>query len=275
MAWLGNSLEIFRQSFLGLLRSKMTWLMGLMIPGLCVFGLLLPEEATEDIYGTDLFGIITAMFCLQMALPFSAMFFGVQAVHGDIEDRTVNYLFARPVHRSSILVGTGVGVAVLTAGLGCLAVAALYIGLATPARDWRGSAPPELWELWWYLQAVLLSSAAYAAVAVLLGAYFKRPMLWAALFVLGWELFASNLPPEAGVRTMTVADPVRRFILANLELEPGSLLAQVLWPSSSYTSWSPEEMGSPVRTVFFFIAICLGLGLWVYGRTEYDSRPRE
>ena len=88
MVWLANSFEVFRQSLLGLLRGRMTWLMGLMIPGLCVFGLLLPEEATEDIYGTDLFGIITAMFYLQMALPFSAMFFGVQTVHGDIEDRT-------------------------------------------------------------------------------------------------------------------------------------------------------------------------------------------
>ena len=273
MVWLANSFEVFRQSLLGLLRGRMTWLVALMIPGLCVFGLLLPEQATEDVYGTDLFGIITSMFYLQMALPFSAMFFGVQTVHGDIEDRTVNYLFARPVHRSSILVGKWVGVTVVTAGLACLAVGALYVGLAAPERVWRGDAPPESWEIKWYFLAILLSSSAYAAVAVLFGAYFKRPMLWAALFVLGWELFASNLPPEAGVRTMTVADPVRRFILASLELEPGSPLSQVLWPD--YTSWSPEEMGSPVRTVFFFIATCLGLGLWVYGRTEYDSRPRE
>ncbi len=273
MVWVANCQEMFRQSLLMLTRNKMTRLMGLVVLGLGVFGLWMPEEATEDMYGPDLFGIITAMFCLQMVLPFSAMFFGVQTMHGDIEDRTVSYLFLRPVHRSSILIGKWLGVTVFSAALSSLAIFALYAGMAGPAREWRGGVPPDAAQLWCYGQAVAMAAAAYAAVAVLFGAFFKRPMIWSAAFILGWEIFAGNLPPEAGVRAMTVADPVRRFILAGLELEPNSPLGQVLWPGN--TTWSPEDMGNPVRSVVFFAVSCLGLGLWVYGRTEYDSRPRE
>ena len=271
--WFTNSLEVFRQTFLVLLSSRMTWLVGLAVLGFGVLGLLMPQEATEDIYGPNLFGIMTCMFYLQMMLPFSAMFFGVQAVHGDIEDRSVNYTFLRPVHRSSVLLGKWLGVTAMSALVGCLAIVALHVGLATPVREWKGGVPPDASELGWYVQALLMAAAAYSAVAVLFGAFFKRPMVWAAAFILGWELLASNLPPEAGVRTMTVADPVRRFILAGLELEPGSSLSQVLWPG--YSDWAPEEMGNPEGTVFFFIVTCMALGLWVYGRTEYDSRPRE
>jgi len=89
--------------------------------------------------------------------------------------------------------------------------------------------------------------------------------------VVGFEFFVSNLPPGATVRSFTVADPVRRFLLD--WLEPTQKLARQLWPSQR--NFDPEQLGTPLVSLAQFVVFNLLLAVWIYGRTEYDSRPRD
>jgi hypothetical protein len=96
-------------------------------------------------------------------------------------------------------------------------------------------------------------------------------LLWAAAFVVGLQTLTANLPVSAGLRSLTIVDPLRRLVLDGIE--PGRQLAEALWPAEF--DYRREPVGEPVQDLAWLIGVCLVLALWSYCRTEYDSRPRE
>jgi hypothetical protein len=82
------------------------------------------------------------------------------------------------------------------------------------------------------------------------------------------------VPPEAGVRTLTVADPVRRWLVEVLEPPPRSELYNVLMNNLDHLA-DPARLGDPKATLLRFTLVLLALALWAYVRREYDSRPRD
>jgi hypothetical protein len=90
-------------------------------------------------------------------------------------------------------------------------------------------------------------------------------------FLVGLEIFVSNLPPRAGVNALTVADPVRRLLFS--WWEPTRRMANELWPSQR--NFDPEKLGNPQTNLLLLVSCCVLLAAWLYSRTEYDSRPRE
>jgi hypothetical protein len=119
---------------------------------------------------------------------------------------------------------------------------------------------------WVYLMAAGLAVAGYSAMGMLLGAYFRRPMLLSMFYIVLQE-FASRMPFEAGVHSATVADPVRRFLSANIE-DPDRM-------GNDHGGSVAEVFGDPVMSLSKLIVVILALALWVYTRREYDARTDE
>ena len=79
------------------------------------------------------------------------------------------------------------------------------------------------------------------------------------------------LPVAAGVRALTVSDPLRRMLID--QIEPDAGLESILWPGDRAVR--DEVIGNPVAAMALLTVVLIILALCSYCRAEYDSRPRE
>jgi len=201
--------------------------------------------------------------------PWLTLYLGVQALHGGLEDRTFQYLFLRPVSRVALLLGNWIAVSLVGAAVGGLGAVVLFVGMADNAELWPDGAE------WGYAGAFAgacaIAATAYAAAAMAFSAWFRRPLVWAAFFVVGLQQVVANLPISAGLRSATITDPLRRFVLD--AIEPTQRLANSLWPAEAI--FDLELIGSPLLDLGWFVFVALAIASWVYARTEYDARARD
>lgn len=263
-------IEVARQTALLLLRNRL--LLGLVALGLAIAAVVgvLPDRLFRSQVGEDLFGMPSYALLFQFALPLAGTYFGLGAIHSDLVDGSAAHVFAAPVPRVCLLLGRFLAVTLVVAVGALLVLSAYWLALVLPGHAWRSGFAPREATLLVYARGVALAVPAYAAVGVLLGAAFKRPLVAAIVFVVGWEVAVSNLPPEAGVRGLTIADPVRRFLLGLVPDQEGLRLHRMLEGSSHNRDIS--RLGEPVSSVLVFGAIALGLALWIYTRREYRLR---
>lgn len=201
--------------------------------------------------------------------PWLTLYLGVQALHGGLEDRTFQYLFLRPVSRTALLLGNWLAVSLVGAAVGGLGAVVLFAGMADNRDLWPDGAE------WRYAGAFAgacaIAACAYAAAAMAFSAYFRRPLVWAAFFVVGLQQVVANLPVSAGLRSATITDPLRRHVLD--VVEPTQRLARSLWPAEA--SFDVEQVGSPLQDLAWFVVVALAVAAWIYARTEYDARARD
>jgi hypothetical protein len=122
---------------------------------------------------------------LRIIVPALGIFFGTALIADEVEDRTITYLWVRPVRRAAVLLGKYAAY---------LAVAAL---LMVPAAIGQPAAAP----------ALFLGLAAYGAVFAFVGARLSRPQVAGLLFAFGWEPVALLAPGD--LQYLTVAYYVR------------------------------------------------------------------
>jgi ABC-type transport system involved in multi-copper enzyme maturation permease subunit len=269
MGFLRATVEIGRQTVLLLLQNRLLWVVGAAQLALPVVSYLLGGTVGEMQTGRSVYAVTTWALFVYVLVPWTTLYCGVQAVHGDIEDRTFQYLFLRPVPRAALLLGKLLAVAALCTVLFCFGAVAWFLGFAARPALWPEGVEFELVAV--YAQAIAMAAAAYAAVTVLFAARLRRPLVWGACFIVGLQVFIGNLPSKASIRYLTITDPVRRFLLDRLN--PDRRLAQHLWPWEH--EFRPELIGQPVLNLAILAAVATALALYFYTRTEYDSRERE
>lgn len=262
-------IEMLRQTTVLLLQNRMLWVVVAAEVGCAVVAFVLGYRPPRHADGRLLYSMLAWWILLSVLMPWVTMYFAVQAVHGDIEERTFQYLFLRPVRRPALLLGKWLAVALFGS---CLtAFGAVILFAATLPHD-------DLWVdgvQWSVLTAFVSAGAcgaiAYAAVGAFFAARTRRPLVWTAVFIVGMQYFIGNLPAKAGIRSITVSDPVRRMVLDRVE--PDRRLARWLWPSER--EFDPEVIGQPFWNLVSITAVALALALRAYARSEYDARARE
>jgi hypothetical protein len=261
---LRSTLEIARQTMRLLAGHRFVWLVVLGLLGCSALAWFGGAHPPKQMDGTKWYTFLSFWGVLQILLPWSAMFLGVQAVAGDLEDRTFQFLFLRPVPRWAILIGKWLGAAGLTAGL--FAAGQLLLRFAVGLNQ---SVPFGTAAL--FAAVTAGASAAYVAMAAMFAAAFRRPLVWAAFTIVGLQNLVANLPLKAGLRQITVSDAVRRILVDNLE--PDRNLMEMLWPAEGDAPL--DHLGRPWRDLCVILATCLAVALWTYCRRDYDSRERE
>jgi ABC-type transport system involved in multi-copper enzyme maturation permease subunit len=199
------ALRIFDLSLGEMLWSRRTIFMGLVV-GLPVViaalvrGLvLLGAPLDRTLAGPAIFGLIIWAFFVHFSVPVLATFYGTALIADEVEDKTLTYLFTRPIPRGAVLVGKYLAYLACTVCVVLPSVVLVWV-LIVPIRGTLGA---NFLDLVVDLGLLALGLAAYGAVFALIGAVFKRPLLFGLLFIFGWELLVLALPGY--LKRLTVA----------------------------------------------------------------------
>jgi ABC-type transport system involved in multi-copper enzyme maturation permease subunit len=123
-------------------------------------------------------------------VPVLGIFYGTALVADEVEDKTITYLFTRPVRREAVFLGKYLAYLACTIGVVLPAVMLVWL-LIAPVGGHLGAGFPDLVKDLAILAAGLV---AYGALFGLVGATLKRPLVVGLLFAFGWEPLVMSLP---------------------------------------------------------------------------------
>jgi ABC-type transport system involved in multi-copper enzyme maturation permease subunit len=155
--------------------------------------------------GGAIFGMMIWVFFLRFIVPVLGVFYGTALIADEVEDRTVTYLFTRPIRRGAVLVGKYLAYVVCTTLVVLPSVVLaffLLVPLAQVGRTFTAFAAD--------LGLLALGLAAYGALFALVGAALKRPLVSGLVFVFGWEQVALLVPGY--LKRFTVAHYVQGLV---------------------------------------------------------------
>jgi ABC-2 type transport system permease protein len=144
------------------------------------------------------FGVVIWVAYLGFIVPVLGVFYGTSLMADEVDDRTITYLFTRPIRRGAILAGKYLAYLTCTT-LMVLPSALIAYFLIVPGAEIPGTF---LWLLT-DLGVLTLGLAVYGGVFALVGAALQRPVLAGLLFVFGWEPFAVLMPGALSRFTVT------------------------------------------------------------------------
>jgi ABC-2 type transport system permease protein len=165
-------------------------LMALVVRVLAEAGLPALVDNNRAMSGPGIFGLMIWAFFVRLSIPVLGVFYGTSLIADEVEDKTITYLFSRPIPRGAVLLGKYFAFLVCTIFVVLPAVVLVWL-LVIPIG---GSLGANFIDLLVDLGLLALGLAVYGAVFALAGAALKRPLLIGLVFALGWEPVAVLLP---------------------------------------------------------------------------------
>jgi hypothetical protein len=204
------ALRVFDLSIGEMLWSRRTIFMALVVGGPVAIALLfrlldilgVPAIRVNRVRvgGEAIFGVMIWLLYLKFAVPVLGVFYGTSLMADEIEDKTLTYLFTRPIRRGTVLLGKYLSYLVCT-GLVVLPSVMLVYFLVVPLGG--GSLGRTFPSLVIDLGLLALGLATYGAVFSFIGAWLKRPLVAGLVFAFGWEQVTMIAPGY--LRRATVA----------------------------------------------------------------------
>ena len=263
---LTSSLRVFDLSLGEMLWSRRTVFMALVVLGPVViagFARLLDslgffgvQVENVQVAGPTLFGLMIWVFYLRFTVPVLGVFYGTALIADEVEDKTITYLFTRPIPRGAVLLGKYVAYLVCTTFVVLPSVVLVYL-LVVPIRgQLGGSFIPLLVDL----GLLGLGLAVYGALFAFVGAQMKRPLVIGLVFVIGWEPAALLIPGY--MRNFTIAHYLQALVPHAMPQDGPVGLLQAIFRDT-------PSVGSSLAWLF---GLCLGflvLAVWAVERREY------
>ena len=158
---------------------------------------------------------------LGLVLPVVALVFGGAAI-GDLrDDKTLVYLWLRPIDRWPVVVGAAAAAATLTAPITIVPIVLAAVLTGAGNGIVAGT-----------LLATVVGLIAYVAVFTLFGVWLKRFIVWGLAYILIWEGFIAQA--GAGVARVALRKYTRSILVdrtgADLDLADFSLATGVVVP---------------------------------------------
>jgi ABC-type transport system involved in multi-copper enzyme maturation permease subunit len=139
--------------------------------------------------GAGIFGMMIWVLFLRFIVPVLGVFYGTSLIADEVEDKTITYLFTRPIQRGAVLVGKYLAYLACTVFVVLPSVMVVYF-LIVPF----GEIPATFGALLKDLGILGIGLAAYGALFALAGAALKRPLVVGLVFAFGWEQIALLMP---------------------------------------------------------------------------------
>ncbi len=206
------------------------------------------------VVGASIFGMMIWLLYIRFIVPILGVFYGTALIADEVDDKTITYLFTRPVPRSAVLIGKYLAYLVCTVLLVLPSVMLVFFLIVPMGGSSIAEAFPALLADLGMLAAGL---AAYGAVFAFVGASVKRPLIIGLVFAFGWEptalLFSGYL------RRATVAYYLEGLVTHQMPQDTTtSLLFQIF-----------HEVPT-VMTSLVSLAVIVVVTLWLAGRAVSD-----
>lgn len=207
--------------------------------------------------GTVIFGGVFWLLYLRFIVPVLGAFYGTTLIADEVEDRTITYLFTRPIPRGAVLIGKYLAYLVCTELVVLPSVTATYLLIAPVGGSTIGEGFLLLVK---DLGILAIGLAAYGAVFALIGALVPRPLVAGLMLVFGWEQVALLVPGY--LRRFTLADYLQALVPHAMPQDETvtaiqSLLAQ------------PPPAGLSLLAIALITSVALWLAAWTVERREY------
>jgi ABC-type transport system involved in multi-copper enzyme maturation permease subunit len=272
--FLASCLRIFDLSVGEMLWSRRTIFMVLVVGAPVLIALLLralvalgaPIFETEGVRagaresirmtGPAIFGLMIWVFYLRFTVPILGVFYGTSLMADEIEDKTITYLFTRPIRRGAVLVGKYFAYLACTIFVVLPSVTLVYL-LVVPIN---GSLGGSFIDLVKDLAMLALGLAVYGALFAFIGAKFKRPILIGLVFILGWEQAALAFPGY--LKKFTIAYYLQSLVPHAMPSDSTLSLIQGLFR---------DTPSLPVSLLMLaaILLVFLTLAAWLVERREY------
>jgi ABC-2 type transport system permease protein len=138
----------------------------------------------EEVSGAGTFGLMIWLLYVRFIVPILGVFYGTALIADEVDDRTLTYLFTRPIPRGAVLAGKYLAYLACTVLLILPSVVVVFFLIVPMGGGSIAAMFPSLLEDLGMLAAGL---AAYGAVFAWVGARVRRPLVAGLVFVLGWE----------------------------------------------------------------------------------------
>ena len=199
--------------------------------------------------GAVMFGLMIWALYVWVIVPVLGVFYGTSLMADEVEDKTITYLFSRPIPRGAVLLGK------YLAYLACTGLIVLPLGGGGLAAIARGF--PDLLK---DLGLLGLGLAVYGAVFAFIGAQLKRPLLIGLFFIVGWEYVVLALPGY--LKRFTVAYYLQALVPHAM---PQDSTVSALQAFFRQTTSAPASLGA----LGVILVVSLALAVRAVERREY------
>jgi ABC-type transport system involved in multi-copper enzyme maturation permease subunit len=255
---LRSALRVFDISLGQMLWSRRSVLLGLLVGAPVVLaGAVRVFAATSQLpvingaglSGPTLFGILIWLLFVRFIVPVLGVFYGTALIADEVDDKTITYLFTRPVRRASVLIGKYFAYLACVVLLVLPSVVLVYF-LVVPIGGRIGESFPALAA---DLGMLAIGLAAYGAVFAFVGARLKRPLIVGLVFAFGWESTVLLIPGY--LRRLSVAYYLQALVPHAM---PQDSTINVLLQAF--------QDQPPVWVSLIYLFLIIGASLWLAGR---------
>lgn len=200
--------------------------------------------------GPAIFGMMIWIFFLRFSVPVLSIFYGTALIADEVEDKTITFLFTRPIPRGAVLVGKYLAFLMSTLLVVLPSVTLVWL-LIAPIR---GSLGASFIALVKDLLILAAGFAVYGSLFAFIGARFKRPLMIALIFVFAWENAALLFPGY--LRRFTIAHYLQGLVPHAMPSDSAVTLLQSVFQ---------ETPG--LATSMFWLVVIWAVFLWLAART--------
>lgn len=245
-SFLTAALRIFDFSVGQMLWSRRTIFLGLVVSAPVVVALILRIVAAAfqvkgalrvegglALAGPSIFAFFIWVLYLRVVVPALGVFYGTALVADEVEDKTITYLFTRPIPRGAVLVGKYLAYLVATALVVLPSVMVVYF-LVVPMGGGRlGATFPALLK---DLALLAVGLATYGALFAWVGARFKRPLVMGLVFAFGWEQLIMLVPGY--LKRLTIVYYIQGLVPHAMPQDGVMSLVQTIVADRLATGWA-------------------------------------
>ena len=257
---LSSAMRIFDLSLGQMLWSRRSVFLGVLLGGPVAIAIVLRVFDTLHaagfkvngavVGGSSIFGMMIWLLFIRFIVPVLGVFYGTSLIADEVDDKTITYLFTRPIPRSAVLVGKYLAYLACTVLLVLPSVMLMFFLVVPTGGGSIGAAFPSLLA---DLGMLAVGLAAYGAVFALVGTRLKRPLVVGLVFAFGWEPAVLLFPGY--LRRLTIAYYMQGLVTHEMPQDSAvSMLLQIF-----------HEVPS-LWTSLLCLAGIIAVSLWFAGR---------
>ncbi|MCZ6596140.1 MAG: ABC transporter permease subunit [Planctomycetota bacterium] len=195
---------------------------------------------------------------VMVIVPIVSLVIGSAVVAEEVDDRTITYLFTRPIPRMAVLLGRWAASLVVIVVLLLSSSELVFLILDRGAATNQEMVLPA-GMLGGLRMVIVIGAVIYSALFTAIGTLIKHPMVVGLGYTFVYEDFISSLPNES--QSITVQYYLKSWLAGQSE--------EIAHRMRHIALEDPVSSGEALGTLAIVLAIALAVGCWTVSRKQY------